>query len=367
MEQKIWNHRKKLGRTFQKLQGGGITLGFIGGSITDARPRHNWPETVIAWFADRFRHARIRVENAAIGATGSDLAVLRAQRDLMDRGCDLVFIDYAVNDDDTPSDRRMRTREGLIRKLLSDGGRDIVLVHTFNQNMYAPMMAEEIPDSIRELEELAEHYRIGSVWMGLYALTEVQKGKMRWEEWLPDGLHPTQRGSLSYGESVIAFLEEELRRYETASDMPGAPVTMMPSPLHPSHWGDSYILPLDAVETEGPWTLRRWPYYEWIDRVLETASVGAKMRFVFEGRGLALGFDFGRTSSEFRYRLDDGDWVTVQRDRPGWVGDDGWYRLWVLDDELDPGGHRIELEVIHGNRPDNTGTNFRLGLIGIIK
>ncbi|MCD9023228.1 ROK family protein [Cohnella silvisoli] len=46
---------------------------------------------------------------------------------------------------------------------------------------------------------MAEHYGIGSVWKGLYGLEEVKKGRMRWEEWLPDGLHPTERGSLSYG------------------------------------------------------------------------------------------------------------------------------------------------------------------------
>ena len=51
---------------------------------------------------------------------------------------------------------------------------------------------------------------IGSVWMGLHALREVRRGLLTWEEWLPDGLHPENRGSLVYAHSVTAFLAEAL-------------------------------------------------------------------------------------------------------------------------------------------------------------
>src|SRR5690606_1319664 len=123
--------------------------------------RHNWPEPVTAWLVDAYPNVRFSVENAAIGATGSDLAVLRAKRDLIDRGCDIVFIDYAVNDEGTETDRRMRTREGLLRKLRAEGRCDIVLVHTYSANMYEAMMNGEQPDTVRELEQLAEHYDAG--------------------------------------------------------------------------------------------------------------------------------------------------------------------------------------------------------------
>jgi GDSL-like Lipase/Acylhydrolase family len=371
MNANIWKHRKPLVHTLNALAEGKLTVGFIGGSITDARPRHNWPEPVVGWLVEHFPQARIVVENAAIGATGSELAVFRAKRDLIDRGCQLVFIDYAVNDQGDPSEKRERTREGLIRKLLADGGRDVVLAHTYMQEMYAAMSEGGVPDSIAGLEKLADHYGTGSVWMGLYALEEVRRGRMRWEEWLPDGLHPTSRGSYSYGQSIIAFLEKELLgggRGEEAGRSSGQALAggMLPEPLNPNHWGEAEILPLAAVETEGPWTIRRWPYYEWIDQVLETAAVGAKLAFTFNGRGLSLGFDFGKLSAEFRYRIDGGAWVTESRERPDWCGDDGWYRICFLGDGLASGAHRFELEVIHGDRPECRGTNFRLALIGVV-
>ena len=333
----IYQHRGGLKRTMHAIQGGALTMGFIGGSITDARPEWNWPEAVTAWFVESFPDVRIQVENAAIGATGSDLAVFRAQRDLIDHGCDLVFVEFAVNDYGSPTEQRMRSREGLIRKLLAGEWRDIVLAYTFHQPQYAEMMMGNTPDTVAEFEQLAEHYALGSVWMGLYALNEVMRGRMRWEEWLPDGLHPQSRGSLSYAHSVTAFLEQELVTSPSQVALPTG--SALPAPLNPGHWGAAYSLSFAAVKLEGPWSVRNWPKLYWIEHVLHTAAVGARLAFSFEGRGLLLGFDFGKTSAEFIYRLDGGDWQKSNRERPDWCGTDGWYRTFLVGDDLAPGAH----------------------------
>ena len=305
----IYQHRGGLRRTLSALRAGKLSVGFIGGSITDPRPGWNWPEPVCAWFTETFPGLRLAVENAGIGATGSELGVFRARRDLIERGCDLVFVEFAVNDQGAPVDQRQRTREGLLRKLLADEGRDVVLAYTFMQNFYAEMIAGQVPATIAEFEALGEHYRLGSVWMGLHALEEVLKGRMRWEDWLPDGIHPHQRGSLSYGQSVAAFLRRELIDAPSAQAIPcGAD---LPAALHPLHWGNSYNLPFEAVRLEGPWTVMRWTKYSWIDQTLHTSVPGARLSFDFNGRGLLFGCDFGRSSAEFRWRVDGGEWQTT--------------------------------------------------------
>jgi hypothetical protein len=363
MSLKIYQHRSGLLRLKKALVKGSVTLGFIGGSITDAKTGTRWPEYVISWFMENYPEVRINVENAAIGATGSDLAVFRAQRDLVEKNCDLVFIEYAVNDWGTPFEQRKRSREGLIRKLLKEE-RDLVIVYTFMQEMYKDMMDGKVPHSIAEFEELAEHYNIGSVWIGLHALEEVKKGRMRWEEWLPDGLHPEYRGSLSYAQSVIKFLEKELGA--KASKEVIAYGDNLVEPLNNKCWENTYAFPFEEMKLEGPWSVRRWCHSQWIERVLNTSAPGAKFSFNFKGRGLCLGIDFGKTSSEFRYRLDGGEWQEVKRERPWWVGDMGWYRVECLYDGLEAGTHSFELEVIHGDREECKGTNFNLAFAGIL-
>ncbi|THF72684.1 SGNH/GDSL hydrolase family protein [Cohnella fermenti] len=360
----VVRRRGELRNTKEALKRKRLTVGYIGGSITDGRPGHNWPEPVTRWLVDQFPEARITVENAGIGATGSNLAAFRAQRDLIDPGCELVFVEFAVNDWEVPTQRRNKTREGLLRQLLADGKRDVVIVYTYRQEMYEDMVNGRVPDSIAEFEALAEHYGLNSVWMGLHALQEVRRGLLQWEEWLPDGLHPTQRGSFSYGTSVIGLLQEAL----LADEEPSAPASEgLPAPLTEGHWQNARLIPFDDIRTEGPWTVRRWVNLHWIDYTLSTFAVGAKLGFDFEGTVLALAFDFGKRSAEFRYRLDGGEWAASNRIRPDWCGTSGWMKIEVLFDDLAPGRHSFELEVVHGNEPGCEGTNFDLAFVGVVQ
>jgi hypothetical protein len=359
----IYQHRNPLWHTRQALEKGSVTLGFMGGSITDSRSGWNWPEPVIRWLKATYPDVRLRVENGAIGATCSDLAVFRAEETLINPGCDLVFVEYAVNDGSLFPEVRSRTQEGLIRKLLQAPGRDVLLTYTFAQDFYDDIMTDRMPQTIVGLELLGKHYGLGSIWMGFYALQEVQTGLMRWEEWLPDGLHPQAYGSLSYGRSVIAFLQQEL-----ASDSAITPTRReLPQPLNHMHWGNAALLPLDQIRTHGPWTLRHWYGCPFIHEVWDTAAVGASMEFDFSGRGLVLGFDFGNQSAELAYRLDDGAWQQTKRERFDWAGLTGWFRVEHIADDLADGPHHFEMRVVHGNRPECKGTDMRLALIGIVR
>lgn len=360
----VFQHRGGLKRTLKALQEGKLTIGFIGGSITETKVWHNWPEYVIAWFAEKFPHVRLYVENIALGGTGSGVGVFNADKYLIERDCDLVFIEYAVNDFGVPVEKTNRTREGLIRKLLGHGSRDIVLVHTFCHEMYENMLAGKIPSSIREFETLADHYSIGSVWAGLWTLNEVLRGRLRWETWLPvDGIHPFDMGSLSYARSVIAFMEKELCANPSKKLIPSD--AARPAPLYPGNWEFAGQLPFSKVKTRGPWAVQRW-YLFGIDQVLATSAPGAALSFEFTGRTLVLAFDFGKTSSEFRYRIDGHDRITTERGRYDWMGfEGGCLRLTELADNLKVKKHTVEIEVIHGGK-DCRGTNFRLAFVGVV-
>lgn len=360
----IGRYRQEFTHTLKAIEKGELTIGFIGGSITDPRGKNRWPEPVAAWFKDAFPDVKIYIENAAIGATGSDLAVFRVEKDIIERNCDLVFIEYAVNDNEQIPEKRFRTREGLIRKLIDGDKRDVILAYAFMMDMYEDMVNDKVPASIEDFETLAAYYNLNTVWMGLYALNQVEEGQVRWEEWLPDGLHPESRGSTLYGDCLVQYLQMDLngmlfhkRQYKEYK---------FPDAYNEHNWGKAYLLPFSEVKLEGPWIIRRWSTLEWIDQVIDTSAIGATLSFEFTGRGLCLGFDFGKTSAEFRYRIDGGEWIEEVRERPDWCEDEGWYRISCITDELTSAKHEFELVVIHGNRPECKGTNFRLAMIGIV-
>lgn len=356
----VFWHRSTLRRTRNALADGRLAVGFIGGSIT-AGWDHTWPGPLLGWMADQYPGVELRAENAAIPATGTDSACLRVDREIIDRGCDLTFVEYAVNDHDKEPGRRGRTQEGLLRKLLAAGG-DVVLIYTFCQEMYADMVAGNVPASIAALERLANHYALNAVWVGLHALRDVASGRMKWEQWLPDGLHPEARGSWSYATAVQSFLATSL----TNTDGQGDPAGSLPPSIFEGHWQSAWTLPLEKIDTQGAWVLKRFYGQHHLDQVLETHAPGSALGFYFVGRGLAFIFNYGRRSAEFRYRLDGGDWITAARERPDWGGDRGLVRAFVVDDTLDYGTHRFELEVLHGDRADCTGTEFRLGVVGVL-
>lgn len=357
----VVQRRTPLRRTHQALGRGGLTVGFLGGSITEDNTG-NWPDPAMAWLYEKFPSTCLVVENAGIGATGSDSACLRVDREILGRGCDLCFVEYAVNDQEVCTERRMRTREGLIRKLRT-AGLDVVIVYTYSQAMYADMSNGRVPPGIAEFEKLAHHYALSSVWAGLHAIREVASGNMKWHQWLPDALHPSPRGSWSYAQAIRMLWETEL-----CSPLP-RPVENrieMPPPMDPMNWENIAFVPLSSVTLEGPWLLKRLHSTKHVDQALETHAPGSKLGFSFAGRGLALVFEYGRLSSDLRYRVDGGEWTTVEWARPDWAGDRGRVDPLVISDELPMGTHQFEMEVVNGNRPDCLGTECRLCLIGAI-
>lgn len=360
----IQQSRSGLPRLQRALASGVARIGFLGGSITDQKTGARWSEVVLAWFSVTYPQVRLIVENAAIGATGSDLAAFRASRDIIARDCDIVFIEYAVNDQGTPPVQRRRSREGLLRQLLAEP-RDIVLIYTFMQDHYADMAAGRTPASVADFEALGTHYQLGSVWVGLHALREVEAGLLRWDEWLPDGLHPEHRGSLSYGEAVIAYLRRELLACPAPVAAPAGPA--LPPALDPLCWEHVSQIPYASILRSGPWTERRWGQLNWIDQVLHCTAPGAKLTARFEGHTLVAAFDFGSTSSEIRWRIDEGPWQASDRDRPAWAGASGWFRPIILAENLGPGPHSLDLETVRSARPEATGCTTDLVFLGVVK
>ena len=233
-----------------------------------------------------------------------------------------------------------------------------MLTYTYSQAMYETMLAGKLPQTILDWEELAEHYQLSSVHMARYTFDLVMDGFLRWDEWLPDTLHPDHAGSRLYAEPVCRLLRREI---DTAR-----PVSIpLPAPLHADNWENVHILPFDQVERVGAWRQvheRRLPS---VHHMLCTSSMTSSLRFEFEGTGLLLHLLSGGLFAAYKIRIDGGEWIDKNDPLPAWgLNATDWLREDVPVSGLPAGRHTAEIapEFAQGGR----ATRFQLGMIGVI-
>jgi len=351
--------RSKLTHTAEALQRGKITIGYIGGSITEPEHGKRWSDKVTDWFVSEHPGLIVNEENAALGATGSLSHVFRMDEDILPCGCDLVFVETVVNDG---PDAYGACREGILRKLLRAGTCDVVLVYAYGWGMFDDFSAGKLPAGALDYEELGDHYRLSSVSSGLYAFDRVAAGAMRWEEWLPDTLHPEHAGSRVYAEPIIELLE----RAAADETLPEAPAGL-PEPLHTDCWEHTCMLPWDQIERHGPWRLVRHRRMPTVDYMLYTASPKASVSFSFEGRGLLIRIYMHINMAGFRFRIDGGEWETRETGPfPNWMqASNAWPSQDLLASNLPTGLHRVEIAC--APKEGSHGSNLYICTVGIIQ
>ena len=205
-------------------RGEGLTLGFLGGSITQGSLAGS-PETCCAWLVydwwrRTFPKSRFHYVNAGIGGTTSHYGAARAVTDLLMYQPDFVLIDFSVNDE--PDAFFQETYEGVVRRVLGWPSRPAVLL--WNNVCY---------DTGKTAQDW--HNAVGD-WYGLPHVSirdtlyrEMCAGRYACAELSPDGLHPNDRGHALVAGEIIRFLEQV-----RAADGPAAPAgpdAPLPPPL----------------------------------------------------------------------------------------------------------------------------------------
>ena len=199
----------RLAQVIRRAQDGEeITIGFLGGSITEGRGAANiqdcYVSQVYKWWYDTFPQAKINVINAGLGGTSSYLGVHRVDEEILSHDPDLVFVEFAVND--TLDGACTNSYENLIRKiLLSDSHPALVLLFATN----------ETGDSAEEAEaELGRYYELPMISYGKAVLPEVEAGSFAWYEIAEDIVHPNNRGHAIFAGLITMYLEEICSRLD---------------------------------------------------------------------------------------------------------------------------------------------------------
>lgn len=184
-------------------EGEGITLGFIGGSIThgslSSRQSNSYAAMVYDWFEQTFKPTPIHYKNAAIGGTDSVYGVHRMRTDLLIAKPDIVIVEFSVNDMDVDH-VELAYEAMLVRLLMEPQKPGVIIVNTmFYSN-------GENRQDVHNKIALKYNLPIISVKNGLW--DQIEAGKLKANLLTVDDLHPNDFGHQVMAEMIINQLEK---------------------------------------------------------------------------------------------------------------------------------------------------------------
>ncbi len=188
---------ERIQKAMVKAQNGEkCTLAYIGGSITEGVGAAK--DTCYAYlsykrFADRYGTGdNVEYVNAGMSGTPSNLGMLRAQRDILDKQPDVVFVEFAVND--STDTMAQNCYESLLRTLLNgESAPAVILVINRTDNGY---------NAGEHMKKLGEYYSLPVVSVTDAITPLIDEGKMSWSDYSNDGAHPNINGHERIAEMI---------------------------------------------------------------------------------------------------------------------------------------------------------------------
>lgn len=339
-------------------------VAFLGGSITQ---NPGWRDSLCQYLQRRFPETKFEFIPAGISSTGSTPGAFRLERDVLSKGhVDLLFEEAAVNDATNGRSplEQLRGMEGIVRHARrSNPSMDIVLMHFVDPDKMEAYNKGETPGVIARHERVAEHYRLPSLNLALEVTERIAAGEFSWEEDFVD-LHPSPFGQNLYFLSMRQFLEHAWR----AAEGQGAEPHPLPAPLDPFSYSNARLVNLAAATLGTDWSLV--PNWQPSDRantrpgfvevpMLEATEPGATLHLDFEGTAIGLFEIAGPDVGYLDYRVDGGEFKRLDQ-YTKWSHFLHLPWLYVLEAELPPGSHRLELRIPEQAHPESRGHACRI-------
>jgi lysophospholipase L1-like esterase len=170
-------------------------VAFIGGSITEM---DGYRPMVCEDLQKRYPDTKFTFTAAGISSTCSTTGAFRLNQDVLSKGpVDLIFIEFAVNDDQDAGHARrecIRGMEGIIRQCRAHNpNMDIVVTFFVNPEMLEILQQGETPVSIASHTAVLEHYDVSTIHLAREAADRITAGMLTWAEY--GGTHPKPPGN----------------------------------------------------------------------------------------------------------------------------------------------------------------------------
>lgn len=347
---------------FEQTQRGRVA--YLGGSIT-ASP--GWRDLTYDLLKKRFPDTAFEFINAGIGGTNSSFGAFRLQDDVFAKGpVDLLFLEFAVNDDGEPGgdNRRLRAMEGIVRRARQlNPAIDILMLYFADTGKVEAYRKGETPKVIQDHEAVANHYGISAIYLAAEVTRRMDAGQFDWPQFSRDSCHPLERGHALYAECVDTLMQAAWTKAMPEGSKPRP--HEMPAPLDPLNYERGRFIPLDQAKPVNGWnriaqwdTEKKCNYGGAVD-VLAAETAGAAIELDFEGTLIGISAIAGMDAGVIEVAIDGGppqtldlfDGYCAQFHRPV---------CRVLAEDLPQGPHRVRLTMSAQSNPESNGHAARI-------
>lgn len=335
-----------------------LSVAFLGGSITEM---DGYRPMVSEFLAARYPKAKFSFLNAGIASTCSTTGAFRLKADVLDKGAaDLLFVDFAVNDDQDAhhtSAECVRGMEGIVRQLHQANPRgQAVFVYFVNEGMLATCGKGEVPLTIAAHEQVAKAYGVPSVNVAAEVAKRIGAGEFDWGKY--GGVHPAPFGNRVAADMVAKLFD--------AKD--GAEKPPYPKPLDPLSYSGGRFLDLAAAKCSPEWKLHvpDWSKIPGSMRerflkleMLEATVPEASLALDFEGTAIGAYILAGPDAGIVEASVDGQPPVKVDF-LHAYSGGLNYPRTVMFADALAPGKHTLSLKVASDKNPNSKGNAARI-------
>ncbi|MBX2921458.1 MAG: hypothetical protein KF746_04625 [Chitinophagaceae bacterium] len=348
------NARGGLSNFFRKAtRGDSVKVAYLGGSIT---AQNGWRVYSLDWFKQRFPKAAFTEINAAIGGTGSDFGVFRLNDQVLKFDPDLVFVEFAVNDRNTPAEKITRSMEGIVRQVWQHNpSTDICFIYTLRDNFLDTLQNATLPLSAKTMEIIADKYGVPSINFVFEVADQVKHSKLVFtgaskelngiKVFSPDGVHPyPETGHHIYLEVLQRSFEKmiPLKARHTKK-------RKLPEPIAPDYFAHTQMIGLEKVSLSKGWEILPVKdhadfsgFGRFLSRVGEAAP-GETLSFRFKGTTVGIYDIMGPGAGRIEVTLDGQVKDTVYRFNAYCTY---WLMSYFLLDHLPDKEHEVVFRVI---------------------
>ncbi len=252
--------------------GKGLTLAYIGGSITEGK---NYSTPFTNYIKNNFAKGSFKEVNAGLSGTSSVVGLVRAEKEVCSQNPDIVVIEFSVNDHE--GEAYKKSFEALIRKFLEMPNEPAVIVLiTRSKGGYS---------SQAQMEASGKNFDVPIISMDNALTKAFNSGFLKADDYFADEYHPHAKGGQLVADCMAYYVRQAMRT-ENRSDSYTIPST--------SKYGSEYWTCYNADPSKdlqnfnaGSFTSGRGygqlPYGY-------TSKGGAAMTFKTTGKGLIIVF-----------------------------------------------------------------------------